>query len=208
MPQVNIYNSQGAKVESLDLSPAVFAVKPKGSVIHQVYLALEANTREPWADTKNRGEVSGGGKKPWKQKGTGRARHGSTRSPIWRGGGITFGPLTDRNYSQKINKKMNQLAVKMCLSGKVEAEQLVVLDEIKSGGKTKEMADMCSRIPGAGRSTLLLIDSLDEAVLRATRNLPKVHVQRVEDVNVADLLHHQYIVTSKTGVSQLEKRLS
>ncbi len=208
MPQVTVYNSQGEKAESMELSSAVFAVKPKGSVIHQVYLALEANTREPWADTKNRGEVSGGGKKPWKQKGTGRARHGSTRSPIWRGGGITFGPLTDRNYEQKINKKMNQLAVKMCLSGKVASEQFVVLSDMQSTGKTKEMAELCSRIPGAGRSTLILLDSASEQVLRATRNLPKVHVQRVEDVNVADIMHHQYIVTSKNGVSQLEKRLS
>lgn len=208
MAQVTVYNPKGEKTESMTLSDAVFAVKPKGSVIHQVYISLEANTREPWADTKNRGEVSGGGKKPWKQKGTGRARHGSIRSPIWRGGGITFGPLTVRNYKQKVNKKMNQLAVKMCLTGKVQGEQFVVLNAFESNGKTKEMAALREILPGAGRSTLIILENQNENVLRATRNIPAVHVTRAEDVNVADLLHHQYIVTSRAGVQALEKRLS
>lgn len=120
-----IYNVTGEKNGTIELSDRVFAVAPKMPLIHQVYEAIRANAREPWADTKDRGEVRGGGKKPWKQKGTGRARHGSTRSPIWRGGGITFGPLSIRNYKQKINQKMNQQAVRMCLSDKADRKSVV-----------------------------------------------------------------------------------
>ena len=102
MAKISVYNQEGKTLESIEVLDAVFGVTPKTSVVHQVYVALLANLRRPWAHTKDRGDVSGGGKKPWKQKGTGRARHGSIRSPIWKGGGVTFGPLSVRNYKQKI----------------------------------------------------------------------------------------------------------
>lgn len=208
MAKVPLYNIDGTTAGELTLSDAVFAVAPKKSVVHQVYVALEANDREPWAHSKDKSEIRGGGKKPWKQKGTGRARHGSIRSPIWRGGGVTFGPLNTRNYTQKINKKMNQEAVRMCLSDKVNEARFIILDSFNPAGKTKEMAAIRKALPGNGKSTLLLAAGPDEKLNLATRNIPTVHLQRVQDVNVVDLLHHQYIITTKDGVEALEKRLA
>lgn len=208
MPKVSVYNHNAEEAGTLELAPAVFGVTPKQEVVHQVYLALEANRREPWADTKDRSEVRGGGKKPWKQKGTGRARHGSTRSPIWSGGGITFGPLSFRNYKQKINKKMNKAAVRMCLASKVLENKFVVLEDFMENGKTKDMVALRAKLPGSGKSTLVLGVKADDAVGLQVRNIPRVDLQQAMDVNVADLLHHQYIITTKEGVRLLEKRLS
>ncbi|MBI5222227.1 MAG: 50S ribosomal protein L4 [Candidatus Magasanikbacteria bacterium] len=208
MLKVKIYNQTGVEAGDLELSENVFGVKPKESVVHQVYVAQMANAREPWAHTKNKGEVRGGGKKPWRQKGTGRARHGSIRSPLWKGGGVTFGPLKTRNYKQKINKKMNQLAVKMCLSDKVVGNQLVVLDDIKLDGKTKSLANLRRVLPGSGRTTLWLMSEKDEQLAKAARNLVRVDLKVAKDVSVIDLLHHQYIVITKKGVEILEKRFS
>ncbi len=208
MAKVPVYNQEGKSVTDIELNDAVFAVKANPTLVHQVYVALEDNRRQPWAHTKDRGDVSGGGKKPWKQKGTGRARHGSTRSPIWKGGGVTFGPLNVRNYTKKINRKMNQLAVRMCLSNKVAAQMFLVLEDMEISGKTKQMATLRQQLPGSGKTTLLLIDGNHDKMALATRNIPKVDMQRAQDVNVADLLHHQYIITTKTAVQALEKRLA
>lgn len=208
MAKVPLYNTDGTTLGEHMLNDAVFAVAPKKSLVHQVYTALEANEREPWAHTKDKSEVRGGGKKPWKQKGTGRARHGSIRSPIWKGGGVTFGPLNERNYTQKINKKMNQEAVRMCLTDKVNEAKFIVLDSLTPAGKTKEMTAIRKALPGNGKKTLVLSVTNDEKLNLATRNIPTVHLQRVQDVNVVDLLHHQYIITTKDGVAALEKRLA
>lgn len=208
MPKVALYNTKGQEAGSAELSEAVFAVTGSDSLVHQVYLALEANAREPWAHTKDRSEVRGGGRKPWKQKGTGRARHGSNRSPIWTGGGVTFGPLNTRNFKQKINKKMNKKAVAQCLSGKVTGEALFVLEGFPETGKTKEMATLRASLPGAGKSTLIVVDTLTDAVALAVRNIPGVHVQRAQDVNVVDLLHHQFVFVTQKGVTTLESRLA
>jgi len=113
--KIKVYNLAGKETGEMEISDTVFGIKISQELVHQVFVQQTNNQREPWADTKNRGEVSGGGKKPWQQKGTGRARHGSIRSPIWKGGGVTFGPLTDRNYKTKINKKTRQAAIRMCL---------------------------------------------------------------------------------------------
>ncbi len=207
MAKVALYNNQGKENGVVELNDSVFGVKLKMSVIHQVYTALMANIREPWAHTKNKGEVRGGGKKPWKQKGTGRARHGSIRSPIWRGGGVTFGPLKDRNYKQKINKKMNRQAVKMCLSDKVLENKFIVLEDLPADGKTKVMGKLRLALPGLGKTTLCLLAKKDEMAQRATRNIPKFDLQMASDVNVVDLLHHQYIFATKEAVKTLESRL-
>jgi len=206
MATTKVYNLLGKEAGTVELADAVFGVKAVPTLIHQVYLALEANAREPWADTKNKGEVSGGGKKPWKQKGTGRARHGSIRSPLWKGGGVTFGPLTERNYKQKINRKMSQKAVTMCLSDKLSHAKMIVLENFDLSGKTKEASEMRNALAGAGKSTLILSEKQNENLNLATRNLPNVHVQRTQDVNVVDLLHHQYVIVSKDGVKALEDR--
>ncbi|OGH71142.1 MAG: 50S ribosomal protein L4 [Candidatus Magasanikbacteria bacterium RIFCSPHIGHO2_02_FULL_51_14] len=208
MPKAVLYNVQGEKTGDIELNDAVFGVKPKKSVVHQVYTALLANAREPWAHTKDKGDVRGGGKKPWRQKGTGRARHGSIRSPIWRGGGITFGPLNIRNYKQKINKKMNRLAMRMCLSDKAAETRFLVLEEAPLDGKTKTLAALWMKLPGYGKSTLLVTHDGSPMVERATRSLQRLHVRRAQDVNVLDALGHQYVITTKAGVAALEKRLT
>ncbi|MFZ2189956.1 MAG: 50S ribosomal protein L4 [Candidatus Magasanikiibacteriota bacterium] len=208
MAKVKLYNQEGKEVSDLELNDKVFGVKAKSSVLYQVYNAIMANAREPWAHTKNKGEVRGGGRKPWKQKGTGRARHGSIRSPLWVGGGVTFGPLNVRNYKQKINKKMNQTAVRMCLSDKAKSGLLVVLEDLQSDGKTSGMSKLRKSLPGFGKTTLLLAHVNDEKVNLATRNIKRFDMQQAKDVNVVDLLHHQFVITTKKGIEQLEKRLA
>ncbi|MDP2692533.1 MAG: 50S ribosomal protein L4 [bacterium] len=205
--KTDLYNTEGKKSGSIDLSDDVFGFKSKMAVIHQVYLALMANAREPWADTKDKSEIRGGGKKPWKQKGTGRARHGSIRSPIWRGGGITFGPLSIRSYKQKINKKTKKTAVKMCLSDKVTESKFIVVDSLPTDGKTRAIVALRAALPGLGKTTLLLASKKDEALMRATNNIQRLDLQTASNLNVIDLLHHQYIVTTPEGVKELEKRL-
>ncbi len=206
MSTIAVYNSMGEKTGSADLNETVFGVSPKKEVIHQVYVALESNVRQPWAHTKDKSEIRGGGKKPWKQKGTGRARHGSIRSPLWKGGGVTFGPLKTRNYKKKINKKMNKLATRMCLSAKLSEEKLLLLDEYGAEGKTKQLSEMRAKMPGNGKTTLLVGTKNDTIGLEA-RNIPRLDVQRAEDVNVVDLLHHQYVILTKNSIEVLEKRL-
>ncbi len=208
MAKVKLYNKEAKETGELELDDAVFGISLKNQVVHQIYNAMMANAREPWAHTKDRGDVRGGGKKPWKQKGTGRARHGSNRSPIWVGGGVTFGPLKVRNYKQKIQKKMNQLAVRMCLSAKVKDTQFIVLENFEVSGKTREMVDLRKALPGFGKTTLLLSDASNEKLNLGTRNIQRLDMQQASDVNVVDLLHHQYIITTKKGVEILEKRLA
>ena len=208
MAKVTVYNKEGKNAGELELNEAVFAVKTRKNLVHQAYVAIEANAREPWAHAKDRSEVRGGGKKPWKQKGTGRARHGSSRSPIWKGGGVTFGPLNTRNFKKKVNRKSNREAVKMCLSSKITDEKFIVLEDLIVSGKTKEVVNLRNVLPGTGKSTLILTSSNDSSLLLATRNIPRVNVQRAQDVNVADLLHHQFIITSSEVVKVLEDRLA
>ena len=207
MPKVKLYNNQGKETGTIDLNVDIFGVEIKKSVVHQVYTALTANARQPWAHTKDKSEVRGGGRKPWKQKGTGRARHGSIRSPLWVGGGVTFGPRSIRNYKQKINKKMNRLAVKMCLSDKAASDKFVVLEDFPTDGKAKEVVKLREALPGMGRTTIFLTPKVDEKVNLATRNIVKFDMQQAKDVNVVDLLNHQYVVITKEGLKVLENRL-
>ena len=208
MATTSFYNHEGKNIGNLELSDSVFGVQKNNDLIHQVYLAIEANRREPWANTKDKSEVRGGGKKPWKQKGTGRARHGSIRSPIWKGGGVTFGPLSERNYKQKINTKMKRKAVCMVLSEKLNSQTFLVIEAQEITGKTKQMVELRGKLPGNGKSTLIIsAGNNDSNLLRATHNVVKLDVQRAQDLNVVDLLHHQYIIATKEAVSILEQRL-
>jgi len=208
MVKIAVYNLEGEKTKDLELSDDVFGIKLKEEVVHQVYEALRANIRQPWAHSKDRGDVSGGGRKPWRQKGTGRARHGSNRSPIWSGGGVTFGPLKNRNYKQKINKKMNVQAVKMCLSDKVTDQKIVAVENFDFGGKTKALAGLCVKLPCANKNTIILSENVDEVLMRTARNVQKVDVLRAQDVNVVDLLNHQYLIVTPESIKLLEKRLT
>ncbi len=207
MAKIPLYNEEGKQAGEMELNDAVFGVKPSEALVHQVFVAQEANRRQPWAHAKDRSDVRGGGRKPWRQKGTGRARHGSSRSPIWTGGGATFGPLKTRNYKQKINTKMKRQAVRMCLSDKVTDAKLIVLEDFKATGKTKQVADLRGKLPGVGKTTLMLTEKKTDNINQATRNVPKLDLQRVADVTVTDLLTHQYIILTKKDVEILEKRL-
>jgi len=209
MTKVAMYNSKGEPVKDLELSEAVFATPINKGIVHQVFVAMRANARQPWADTKDRSEVSGGGRKPWKQKGTGRARHGSNRSPIWSGGGITFGPLSDRNYKQKINKKVKNLVTRMCLSDKVLDNKMLVLDKFDFEGKTKDMVTLSKKLFKEVRKTLVVLTDVNaQEAIKSLRNIKAFDIVRAEDVNVLDLLQHQYLLISEDGVKFLENRLT
>ena len=203
--KVKVYNIEGKETGEMNLSDRIFGVKVKPEVVHGVFTAQNNNQREPWADTKNRGEVSGGGKKPWPQKGTGRARHGSIRSPIWKGGGVAFGPLSIRNYKEKINKKTKRLALKMCLSDRVQNNALLVVEDFNfSEPKTKVFVNLLKALPVKAKSFLLLTPGKNETVLRMTKNLKSVKTVRAEDISVMDLLSKAMVLTSKAGVEKLE----
>lgn len=204
--KIKVYNLAGKETGEMELSDAVFGVKVKPELVHQVFVQQTNNQREPWADTKNRGEVSGGGKKPWQQKGTGRARHGSIRSPIWKGGGVAFGPLTDRNYKTKINKKTRQAAIRMCLSDKAQSGNLMVIEDFKfEQPKTKLFASFLKTLPAKLKSFLVLTADKNAEVMRMTENLKNVKTLRAQDSNVMDLLSKGIILTSKEGVKKMEE---
>ncbi|OGH84244.1 MAG: 50S ribosomal protein L4 [Candidatus Magasanikbacteria bacterium RIFOXYA2_FULL_44_8] len=205
MLKTKVYNLEGKAIGDIELSDKVFGVKVKPAVVHQVFVQQTNNQREPWADTKSKGEVRGGGKKPWKQKGTGRARHGSSRSPIWKGGGVVFGPRTDRNYKTKINTKTRQLAIRMCLSDKAQTNHILVVENLKfTAPKTKLLTGLLKSLPKF-KNLLLLTAGKDEMVLRMAENLPKVKVWRAEDVNVMELLSKDTVLATKDGIAKMEQ---
>ncbi len=207
--KVKVYNLEGKETGEMNLSDAIFGVKVKQEVVHGVFTAQNNNQREPWADTKNRGEVSGGGKKPWPQKGTGRARHGSIRSPIWKGGGVTFGPLTIRNYKEKVNKKTKRLALKMCLSDRVKNSALLVVEDFNfSEPKTKLFVNFLKMLPIKAKTFLVLTPGKDASLIRMTKNLKTVKTVRAEDINVVDLLSKSVVLSSKAGIETIEKVFS
>ncbi len=204
MAEVTLYSMDGAKTGMLTLSDALFAVKPKLGVIHQVIVAQEANARVAIAHTKDRSEVRGGGKKPWKQKGTGRARHGSSRSPIWVGGGVTFGPRNERNFSLKINKATRRTALAMVLTDKVINGALIAVDQfVFAEGKTKLAAAMRKALPGAEKKALIVLAPGEETLARAARNLPDTTTIRAGSLNVRDLAKFPTVIVSKAGVAAI-----
>lgn len=203
--KTKVYNLEGKSAGELELSEKVFGVKIKPEVVHQVFVQQTNNQREPWAETQGKGEVQGGGKKPWRQKGTGRARHGSIRSPIWKGGGVTFGPRNERNYDTKINKKTRRLVIKMCLSDKFKSDNLVVVDEFNfAAPKTKLFVDFISKLP-KHRSYLVLTAGKNEMVMKMAANISNVKVVRAEDLNVMDLVGKEAILANKVGIKKIEE---
>jgi len=204
--QAKVYNLTGKETGEMELSDKVFGVKIVPDFVHEVFVAQMNNQREPWADTKGRGDVSGGGKKPWPQKGTGRARHGSTRSPIWKGGGVTFGPRSERNYKTKINKKARRLAIKMCFSDKAQSGAIYVLENFNfEQPKTKIFAELMKKLPLKEKTFLVLTAGKDAKVMRMTENLKKIETVRAEDTNVMNLLNKQAVITSKDGIKKIEE---
>lgn len=206
MTKVKVYNMEGKKVSERELAPELFGVEVNEGLVHFAAEAQSANARTASAHTKTRGEVSGTGKKPWKQKGTGRARHGSRRSPIWVGGGITFGPRSDRNFSKKINKKSKKAALAMVLTDKAKHEGLLALDEMKNeDGKTKVMAELLSKLP-VGRRTLLVLEASNPAAIRASRNLQNLKTVTVNSLSLLDILKADTVVAQVGALDTLENR--
>lgn len=207
MPKVKLYNVEGEQVGERELAPAVFGVEVNPNVVHEVMVGLMANSRQPLAHTKTKGEVRGGGAKPWKQKGTGRARQGSSRNPHWVGGGVAFGPRSERDYTKKINVKTKRKAVCMALSDKVANDQLVLVEKLaakdeKLAGKTKGINAVLSKLPAKGK-LMLLAAGKDEMLSRATRNLQKVHLVNVGSLNLVDVLKAHYVVTTPDAAEKL-----
>ncbi|TEB08283.1 50S ribosomal protein L4 [Pelotomaculum schinkii] len=203
MPTVALYNTSGEQVGELALSEEIFGAEVNESVLHDAVVAQLASRRLGTHDTKTRGEVSGGGRKPWRQKGTGRARAGTTRSPIWRSGGIVFGPHP-RDYSYSLPKKVRRLALKSALSAKVNDGDILVLDSLTlEGPKTKDMV----KILGALKvdDALLVTAGKDEAVEKSARNIPNIKPLVANGLNVYDLLAYDKLVITKDAVARVEE---
>jgi len=203
-----IYNSAGEKVDTVKLDAAVFGGAVNTALIQQAVVAYRANQRKGLAGTKTRGEVSGGGRKPWKQKGTGRARVGSIRSPLWRHGGVIFGPHP-RDYSIKLPQKMRVLALKSALSIKLNEDNFIVLDNFKLNNvKTKEAAKIFSNLKiKPEKKVLLLLDRIDGGVQLAARNINTLNVGLVKDTNTYEVMCCHKLVITHEGLIELTKRL-
>jgi large subunit ribosomal protein L4 len=206
--ETQIYNQTGKSVGKLALPESIFGVPWNGDLVHQVVTAMQANARTPVAHTKSRGEVRGGGRKPWKQKGTGRARHGSSRSPIWKGGGITHGPRNDKSYEQKINKKMRSKALFTVLSEKLRKGQILFVEELSLKNiKTKDavavMANL-SKVSGFEKivggkkpSTFITVPAKSDIIKKSFGNIPTVEVDEVRNMNPVDLLNYRYVIIAQ-----------
>ena len=206
MAKAKVFNVKGEKVKEIDLADAVFSLKRNDDLIHQVFVALSANERQVLAHTKTRGERAGSGIKPWKQKGTGRARVGSVRTPVWRKGGVVFGPRKDRNFKQKINKKSNDRAIAMTLSGKLKDEEIIIIDKLENkSGKTKEMAKMIKNLKLSGK-ILMAFENEEKKQIVSTRNIENVKNIFTDQLNVLDMLNNKYLLLSEESIKKLEEK--
>ena len=202
MPNVVLYNMEGKEVGKYDLNDAVFGIEPNEAAVHSVVVAYLANQRQGTQSALTRAEVRGGGAKPWRQKGTGRARQGSTRSPQWTGGGVVFAPKP-RSYAMSVNKKIRALALKSALSAKAQAQEIKVLDEIAvSEIKTKQIAAMLKNLNVNGKA-LIVLPEMNEAVYRSAKNIEGVKTSFVGMLNVYDLLNCNTIILAKGAADQL-----
>ena len=204
-----LYNQKAENIGKVDLPDKIFGLKMNDDLVHQIVTSQMSNKRQVIAHAKGRGEVRGGGKKPWKQKGTGRARHASIRSPIWKGGGVTFGPTKERNFKKKINKKMARKALFMVLSSKAKDKQLFVLDNIiLENPKTKEMAVIMknlSSLMGNKPTVLLALPSMEDKIKRSSKNLPNFSAVEARNLNPLEILSYKYLVLAKDSVDALSK---
>ena len=206
MPKVDVYNSQKEKVGEVELPEDIYAVPVKVGLLHEVVRWQRARWRAGTACTKTRGEVRGGGRKPWPQKHTGRARQGSIRAPHWVGGGVVFGPKP-RSYAFKLNKKVRRLALKMALSNRVAVGNVYVVTDfgLDERPKTKKMLEFLDRF--GTRNALVVVPERDLVAEMSARNLPKVKVLAVEGLNVYDILDHEYLILKQDALPKIEERL-
>ena len=204
MPKIDVYNIEGKKVNDVELKEDIFGIIPNEELVHSVIVNYLANQRQGTQSTKTRAEVRGGGKKPWRQKGTGRARQGSIRAPHWVGGGIAIGPKP-RSYSYKLNKKERRLAIKSCLSSKVIENELTVVDKFEFNAiKTKEVAKMLNSLKLEGK-TLILLPEKNEIIQKSARNIKGVKTLSVNTINAYDLVNYKNLVVTLDTVKRLEE---
>lgn len=204
MPKIDVYNIEGKKVNDVELKEDIFGIIPNEELVHSVIVNYLANQRQGTQSTKTRAEVRGGGRKPWRQKGTGRARQGSIRAPHWVGGGIALGPKP-RSYSYKLNKKERRLAIKSCLSSKVIENELTVVDKFEFNEiKTKEVAKMLNNLKLEGK-TLILLPEKNEIIQKSARNIKGVKTLSVNTINAYDLVNYKNLVVTLDTVKRLEE---
>lgn len=206
MPKVVLYNQNGSTVGEVELADTVFGIEPNAHVLHDAVVMQQASQRQGTHDVKNRSEVRGGGRKPWRQKGTGRARQGSIRSPQWVGGGTVFGP-TPRSYAYKLPKKVRRLAIRSALSSKVKDDGIKVLEGLElSQARTKDMIAILTNLK-VERKALVVTEVYDDNVVLSLRNIPGVKFVTAEGINVLDVLNHDHLIMTKAAVAKVEEVL-
>lgn len=204
--KTKVYNQEGSVVGEQVLNEKIFGLEVKPEVVQQALVAQMANARVNIAKAKTRKDVNGGGHKPWNQKGTGRARQGSTRSPLWKGGGVVFGPTGESNFSKDINKKVKTKALFMCLSDKLQNDKVVLLDKFEmSEIKTKKVTEVLNKLPMAGKKTLVVLAEKDEKVIKSVRNMAKAEVIKADSLNVKDLLAMDYVLMPVAALEVVDK---
>ena len=204
MPNVQVVDMQGKNVGSVDLAELIFGIEPNAAVMHQMVVSYLANQRQGTQSALTRSEVSGGGRKPWRQKGTGRARQGSTRAPQWYHGGVVFAPKP-RDYRFSVNKKVKRLAMKSALSSKAQAEEIIVIDSIAFDEiKTAKAAAMLKAV-GSERKALIVLPEVDEKAIKSARNIPGVKTAQVNEMNVYDILNADKLIIAKDALRRIEE---
>ena len=209
MSKLEMLNLNGEKVKEIKINSSVWGIEPNDAVLHNAIVLAMANSRQASASTKTRDEVSGGGRKPWRQKGTGNARQGSIRAPQWRGGGVVFGPTPNRNYSKKQNKKERRLALLSALSYKAIDKELIVLENLNlESNKTKEMVNLLTTLNVKNNKVLVVVEELNDNLVLASRNLPNVKLVAFNEVNAFDLVSADNMIITETALSKLEEVLT
>ncbi len=209
MTNISVLNIKGEKVKDITLNETVFGIEPNDAVLYDAIVLSRNNARQVSANTKTRSEVSGGGKKPWRQKGTGRARQGSTRAPHWYHGGVVFGPTPERNYTRKMNKKERRLALKSALSYKLIDSEMIVLDSFKlESSKTKEAIQVLTNLKANETKTLIVVDKLEENVILATRNLANIILLETDEINTLDVVSADLLIITEEAVKKIEEVLA
>ena len=204
MANVSVFNMEGKEVGTIDLNDAVFGVEVNEHLVHLAVVQQLANKRQGTQKAKTRSEVSGGGRKPWRQKGTGHARQGSTRAPQWTGGGVVFAPVP-RDYSFKLNRKEKQAAIRSALSDRVASGKLIVVDEMKfDGAKTKAFAEVLKNLKAADKTLVLIADN-DQNVVLSARNIPSVKTELTGEINTYDIMNAQTLILTKDAVAKIEE---
>ncbi len=203
--KTSVYNQKGEEVKQIELPKTIFGIDINFDLIHQIVVSQFSNKRQNIAHTKTRNEVKGGGRKPWRQKGTGRARHGSIRSPLFKGGGVTFGPRNEKNYKKIVPEKMRKKALFMVLSGKFKDKEIIFIDDIEpKDSKTKSMKEIVNNLPLESKNTLILYPEYNEKIIMGSKNIPEIKVMSAKDINAAELLSFKFLIIPEKSIKIIE----